>query len=231
MRNLPHHTFEHNQTWLETLAHRPRPAQLDEADLPDGELATAEPKRLRQRLLHTAGQARPPRPPHPPQARTDWPWAAALAAAFRDCAQSRRSAERPPHRAAAPDDQPQHPPGQPLPENDSRGTRPAPSSPAKARSAPQPGPQTRSPPPQPPTLTTPTLTALRGWTYEDFAGAADAYPPTPDPAAPRSATRPRRSGRPPAAQSRPQPRGACSRSRVAAGWGASVTPSPGGFHP
>ena len=56
MRNLPHYAFEHNQTWLEV--------SLIAQDLLcwmkliclDGELARAEPKRLRQRLLHVAAK-------------------------------------------------------------------------------------------------------------------------------------------------------------------------------
>ena len=82
MRNLPHHAFEHNQTWLE--------ASLIAQDLLTwmklicltGELATAEPKRLRHRLLHTAGKL----VRHGRRTRLkldrDWPWATALAAAF-----------------------------------------------------------------------------------------------------------------------------------------------------
>jgi hypothetical protein len=82
MRNLPHHAFEHNQTWLE--------ASLIAQDLLTwtklicltGELATAEPKRLRQRLLHTAAKL----VRHGRRTRLkldrDWPWARALAAAF-----------------------------------------------------------------------------------------------------------------------------------------------------
>jgi Transposase DDE domain group 1 len=82
MRNLPHHAFEHNQTWLE--------ASLIAQDLLTwtklicltGELATAEPKRLRQRLLHTAAKL----VRHGRRTRLkldrDWPWAKALAAAF-----------------------------------------------------------------------------------------------------------------------------------------------------
>ena len=56
MRNLPHYAFEHNQTWLEV--------SLIAQDLLcwmkliclDSDLARAEPKRLRQRLLHVAAK-------------------------------------------------------------------------------------------------------------------------------------------------------------------------------
>ena len=82
MRNLPHHAFEHNQTWLETLADRPRPALLDKLICLTGELATAEPKRLRHRLLHIA--AKLVRHGRRTQLKLDrdWPWSNALAAAF-----------------------------------------------------------------------------------------------------------------------------------------------------
>jgi len=83
MRNLPHHTYRHNQTWLE--------ASLIAQDLLTwtrllcltGKLATAEPKRLRHRLLHTA--ARIVRHGRHTRLRlqADWPWATQLAAAFK----------------------------------------------------------------------------------------------------------------------------------------------------
>jgi hypothetical protein len=82
MRNLPHHAFCHNQTWLE--------ASLIAQDLLTwtklicltDELATAEPKRLRQRLLHVAAKlVRHGRRTHLKLDR-DWPWSEALAAAF-----------------------------------------------------------------------------------------------------------------------------------------------------
>jgi hypothetical protein len=82
MRRMPFASFAHNQAWLEiSLAAQ---ALLRWAALLclDGELALAEPKRVRQRLLHVAGRLvrsgrrvalRLPR---------SWPWAEALAAAF-----------------------------------------------------------------------------------------------------------------------------------------------------
>ena len=82
MRNLPHYAFEHNQTWLE--------ASLIAQDLLTwikllcltGELANAEPKRLRQRVLHIAGKL----VRHGRRTRLkldrDWPWSDTLAVAF-----------------------------------------------------------------------------------------------------------------------------------------------------
>jgi hypothetical protein len=82
MRNLPHHAFEHNQTWLElSLIAHDLLAWMKLICLA-GELATAEPKRLRHRLLHTAGRI----VRHSRRTRLrlqgDWPWAHALADAF-----------------------------------------------------------------------------------------------------------------------------------------------------
>lgn len=82
MRNLPHHAFVHNQTWLEV--------SLIAQDLLcwmrllclTGQHTLAEPKRLRHRLLHLAGRV----VHHGRQLRlrlqTDWPWASTLADAF-----------------------------------------------------------------------------------------------------------------------------------------------------
>jgi hypothetical protein len=82
MRNLPHHAFEHNQTWLElSLIAQDLVAWMKLLCL-DGEVAKAEPKRLRHRLLHVAGRL----VRHGRRARlrlqADWPWAAALVDAF-----------------------------------------------------------------------------------------------------------------------------------------------------
>jgi Transposase DDE domain group 1 len=82
MRNLPHHAFEHNQTWLEL--------SLIAQDLLcwtrllclDGELAKAEPKRLRHRLLHVAGRIVRHGRRTRLRLQADWPWAKTLAAAF-----------------------------------------------------------------------------------------------------------------------------------------------------
>lgn len=83
MRNLPFGTFEHNRAWLElSLGAQDLLAQARLLCL-DGELRAAEPKRLRQRLLHVAGRivrsGRRVRLRLP----QSWPWAEALRAAFR----------------------------------------------------------------------------------------------------------------------------------------------------
>ena len=82
MRNLPHHSFEDNQTWLEiSLIAQDLLCWMKLICL-GGELARAEPKRLRQRLLHIAGKL----VRHGRRTRLkldrDWPWSGALAAAF-----------------------------------------------------------------------------------------------------------------------------------------------------
>jgi Transposase DDE domain group 1 len=82
MRNLPHHAFEHNQTWLELSLIAQDVLCWTKLLCLDGELATAEPKRLRHRLLHMA--ARIVRHGRRTRLRlqADWPWAQALADAF-----------------------------------------------------------------------------------------------------------------------------------------------------
>ncbi len=83
MRRLPFAAFEANRAWLEVSLLAQILLRWAALLCLDGELALAEPKRARQRLLHVAGRLvhsarrvtlRLPR---------SWPWAAALAAAFR----------------------------------------------------------------------------------------------------------------------------------------------------
>jgi hypothetical protein len=82
MRNLPHHAYQHNQTWLELSLIAQDLLTWTKLICLDGELAKAEPKRLRQRLLHTAAKL----VHHGRRTRLrldrDWPWATALTAAF-----------------------------------------------------------------------------------------------------------------------------------------------------
>ena len=82
MRHLPHHAFEHNKTWLEVslIAHEllcwMRLLCLD------GNLALAEPKKLRHRLLHVAGRLVRHGRRTRLRLQSNWPWANALVAAF-----------------------------------------------------------------------------------------------------------------------------------------------------
>jgi hypothetical protein len=82
MRRMPFTAFEHNQAWLEVSLLAQALLRWAALLCLDGELALAEPKRVRQRLLHVAGRIvrsgrrvrlRLPR---------GWPWAEALVAAF-----------------------------------------------------------------------------------------------------------------------------------------------------
>ena len=82
LRNLPFKDFKQNQVWLELVLIAHDLITWTQALLLDGELAKAEPKRLRYRLLHTAARLAF----HGRKARlrlqARWPWAPQLAAAF-----------------------------------------------------------------------------------------------------------------------------------------------------
>ncbi len=82
LQNLPFRDFQRNAVWLElSLAAQDLIAWTKALSL-DGELASAEPKRLRYRLLHQAGRiARSGRRTRLRLERS-WPWAAALVEAF-----------------------------------------------------------------------------------------------------------------------------------------------------
>jgi hypothetical protein len=82
MRNLPHHAFEHNQTWLEVSLIAQDLLTWTKPICLDGDLARAEPKRLRHRLLHTAGRVIRHGRRTRLRLQADWPWATALVAAF-----------------------------------------------------------------------------------------------------------------------------------------------------
>lgn len=82
MRRMPFAAFEHNRAWLEVSLLAQALLRWAARLCLDGELALAEPKRVRQRLLHVAGRLvrsgrrvalRLPR---------SWPWAEALVRAF-----------------------------------------------------------------------------------------------------------------------------------------------------
>jgi len=82
LRNLPFRDFEHNRVWLELVRLAHDLIAWTQRLLLTGELAKAEPKRLRYRLLHVAGRlAFHARSAHLRLQRS-WPWAADLAAAF-----------------------------------------------------------------------------------------------------------------------------------------------------
>ena len=82
LRNLPFRDFEHNRVWLEIIRLAHDLIAWTQRLLLTGDLATAEPKRLRYRLLHIAARlafhARAARL----RLQASWPWASDLAAAF-----------------------------------------------------------------------------------------------------------------------------------------------------
>ena len=81
MRNLPFAAFEHNRVWLElSLIAQELLAWLRALCL-QGELALAEPKRLRQRLLHVAGRVVRSARRTTLRLPRSWPWAQARVAA------------------------------------------------------------------------------------------------------------------------------------------------------
>ncbi len=64
------------------LLHRPGPARLDRLLTLDGDLARAEPKRLRYCLLHTAAELVRSSRQRWLHLSDNWPWATNLVAAF-----------------------------------------------------------------------------------------------------------------------------------------------------
>ena len=82
LANLPFYAWRRNAVWLElVLAAQDLTCWLQTLLL-DGELALAEPKRLRTRLLHTAGRLVAHTRRLILRLPAAWPWAAALATAF-----------------------------------------------------------------------------------------------------------------------------------------------------
>ncbi len=82
MRNMPFAAFEHNQVWLELSLIAQDLLSWARSLCLEGELALAEPKRLRQRLLHVAGRVVRSARATTLRLPRCWPWAEALVAAF-----------------------------------------------------------------------------------------------------------------------------------------------------
>jgi len=83
LRNMPFRTFEHNQVWLQ-IAHLAHDLICwTQRLLLTGELAQAEPKRLRYRLLHVAARLAFHARTATLRLPAIWPWASELAAAFK----------------------------------------------------------------------------------------------------------------------------------------------------
>jgi hypothetical protein len=82
LAKLPFRQFALNQAWLEVVLLAHDLLVWAQALLLDGELATAEPKRLRYRLLHVAARLAFSARQAKLRLQHDWPWARELAAAF-----------------------------------------------------------------------------------------------------------------------------------------------------
>ena len=82
LRNLPFQTFVANEAWLELVLIAQDLLHWAQALLLDGQLARAEPKRLRYRLLHTAGRITHTGRRTVLHLPARWPWATALIAAY-----------------------------------------------------------------------------------------------------------------------------------------------------
>jgi DDE family transposase len=81
--NLPFSAFAPNQTWLEAALVAHDLTVWTQLLLFDGEHAVCEPKRLRYRLLHVAGRLTRHARQLTLHLPADWPWAAAIATAFK----------------------------------------------------------------------------------------------------------------------------------------------------
>jgi len=82
LRNLPFRDFEHNRIWLEIIRLAHDLIAWTQRLLLTGELARAEPKRLRYRLLHVAARLTFHARTAALRLQASWPWAGELAAAF-----------------------------------------------------------------------------------------------------------------------------------------------------
>lgn len=82
LRNLPFRDFEHNRVWLEIVRLAHDLIRWTQQLLLTGELAKAEPKRLRYRLLHVAARLAFHARTATLRLPASWPWASDLAAAF-----------------------------------------------------------------------------------------------------------------------------------------------------
>ena len=83
LSNLPFTAFEANQAWLEATLVAHDLTVWTQLLLFDGEHAVYEPKRLRYRLLHVAGKLTRHARQLTLHLPADWPWAAAVAKAFK----------------------------------------------------------------------------------------------------------------------------------------------------
>ena len=81
--HLPFHSFAANAAWLELALTAHDIMTFTQLLALDGEHRIAEPKRLRYRILHVAGQLTRHARQTTPHLPADWPWAAAILRAFK----------------------------------------------------------------------------------------------------------------------------------------------------
>ena len=82
LRNLPFPDFANNACWVELICLAQDLIAFTQGLVLDGELAQAEPKRLRYALLHVAGRLTTSSRRTTLRLQHEWPWAQALADAF-----------------------------------------------------------------------------------------------------------------------------------------------------
>jgi hypothetical protein len=82
LRNLPFSDFANNACWVELICVAQDLFAFTQGLVLTGDLASAEPKRLRYALLHTAGRLTTTSRKTRLRLQSEWPWAAALADAF-----------------------------------------------------------------------------------------------------------------------------------------------------
>ncbi len=82
LQNLPFRDLEHNRVWLKLVQIAHDLLTWTQTLLLNGELAKAEPKRLRYRLLHTAARLAISGRQARLRLQATWPWATEFAAAF-----------------------------------------------------------------------------------------------------------------------------------------------------
>jgi hypothetical protein len=83
LRNLPFGSYTANEAWLQLILMAMDLTAWTQHLCLDGLLATAEPKKLRYRLFHTAARLATTGRITTVRLERNWPWAAALAAAFK----------------------------------------------------------------------------------------------------------------------------------------------------
>jgi hypothetical protein len=82
LRNLPFPAFANNACWVELVLMAQDLMAFAQGLVLDGDIATAEPKRLRYMLLHTAGRFTTTGRTVTLHIQSEWPWARQLAEAF-----------------------------------------------------------------------------------------------------------------------------------------------------